>query len=79
MRINVTQEHIDRGVRGDCAACPIALATTEVIHERVGVVGLHIIDNDGIPIKETTVKMRQFMDNFDDGKPVQPFSFNLKL
>jgi hypothetical protein len=29
MRIRVTQEHIDRGFRGDCDSCPITLAILE--------------------------------------------------
>lgn len=26
MKIEVTQEHIERGIRGACASCPVALA-----------------------------------------------------
>lgn len=31
MIIKVTQEHIDRGIIGDCGECPVALAIREVL------------------------------------------------
>lgn len=31
MRIRVTQDHIDRGVKCDCIACPVALAVRDAM------------------------------------------------
>ena len=42
VEIDVTQEHIEQGKRSNCAACPIALAITDMVKDFVLVrVGAH--------------------------------------
>lgn len=79
MRIEVTQKDIDRGKPCDDSMCPIALAikrqirrrVVNVTRSRVNLAHGRII---GLP-KEALV----FIEWFDDGLPVQPFSFDLPL
>lgn len=70
MRIKVTQEHIDSGIRRSCESCPIALATgaSHVSY-------FDIVLNS--KMYETPVAARRFMGNFDLGRPVTPFEFEL--
>ena len=74
--IEVTQEDIDRGVRKESCQCPIALALQRCTGYlwaagpleacRIGVA-----DSD----VEFPRDAKRFIRNFDDGLPVQPFSF----
>jgi hypothetical protein len=84
MRIEVTQEHIDRGQRKSCARCPVVLAIRQVS----GVV-LVYADRDEVDLrrggKTLTVslplKVSRFIDRFDATGPgsVEPFSFDLPI
>ena len=79
MLIKVTQEHIDSGVRGDCSKCPIALAISEQVNNRVGVSkGGIIIPYLYETFLETPPLAREFIEKFDAGKEVEPFVFNLE-
>lgn len=85
MRIQVTQEHIDKGKRSDCYECPIALAlndafprtsldrmlnTTKVFRDHFIVGGKGSYSH--------TRGMRKFVRNFDGGMRVKPFYFYMK-
>ncbi len=75
MRIEVTQEHIDRGV-SSVTACPLALALLDMGATDVRVGGL--ISIGGKDHRETydhTIASRKFIDAFDSGKKVKPHTF----
>jgi len=76
MRIEVTVNHIRRGVRHDGKWCPIALALREKF-PGVSVVAypnyIGISTEDFYPPPEATA----FMMAFDRGVGVQPFAFDL--
>lgn len=82
IKVEVTQEHIDRGASNDCWSCPIALSLgnyfdkSKVFYE----VDAHYIDfpNEDILclLKEEAVS---FIDDFDSNKKVKPFSFDLEV
>jgi hypothetical protein len=78
MKITVTQEHIDKGIREDCTACPIALALRERGFDKYSVGRYAIYPNWGrrgaVGLSRAAVR---FTREFDQGLPVQPFSFNL--
>ena len=88
LTINVTQDDIDKGTRGDGASCPVAIA----IHRRCPTVyadilvdGQHIkIDSDAEDFYfklDIPKKVRNFTAKFDQQGPaeVTPFSFKLDL
>jgi hypothetical protein len=82
MIINVTQENIDKGVRHDIALCPVALAAQDVFQIAV-VVGYHTIVDDSNEAYDcldydNARKVEKFIRDFDNRKPVKPFSFEVK-
>jgi hypothetical protein len=76
MKIDVTQEDIANGVREDGTSCPIALAC-----ERAGLYAPNV-DNE-IATDEGNYNMTaeaiRFIEDFDSGQPVKPFSFETEL
>lgn len=84
MKIEVKQEHIEKGKRQDACHCPVALAIKDTV--KVKFVYVHLFE---INLKkkwarkavEITLskKVEKFVKKFDDGKKVKPFSFELKI
>lgn len=80
-KIEVTKKDIKGGKRGDGYSCPIALAVRRTL-------GINIISVDNISVDfpfegkgfsaEIPTKVQRFIDSFDDGQDVKPFSFILK-
>lgn len=81
MTITVTQHDIDHGRRGDCVWCPIALAASRAIGAEVYADGAEIfsINNRYQFQAETPEEACRFMEEFDAGEPVVPFSFELEV
>lgn len=85
LEINVTAEHIANGFGRNCFACPIALAVGEVTGQlgpgRLMVDPHDILISDGGPWRkvELPLSARQFIQDFDEGKSVQPFRFSVEL
>lgn len=84
MRIDVTQEDIDRGTPDNCLYCPVARALNRVLPNEVFAVRkaeiIRALDEDG----ETQViappqEVIDFVAAFDSCEPVAPFSFELDL
>ena len=81
VRINVTQRDIERGIRFTSYTCPIAWAARRHPELKGCLVAPDSLafDNSGwvwVPLPE---KACGFVDSFDGGRPVQPFSFTLEL
>ncbi len=85
MKIHVTQKHIDEGMREHCGNNPIAKAIKEATKSDEVFVGHYGIGygkrergyfKHVIPI--TPPAIREFMDRFDEGLPVAPFTFELE-
>ena len=85
MRVEVTEEDIDRGMRHDPHCCAVARG----IHRAVG---LHVGDRVSVGSRDCTIQwgkarfrgeipdeVGQFIDAFDEGFKVKPFSFELDL
>ena len=84
MKIPLTQKHIDDGVKGSCGWCPAALAINDATGgNKVSVDPKrtcwgtkpnghwkHCID--------TPPAVREFLDRYDSGLPVEPFEFELE-
>lgn len=83
MKVIVTKEHIDNGVCGSSTNCPIAYALIEKSSVKLRSVGSGFVEV--VNKKNETFlyilpqKARQFIEDFDDGKEVEPFSFEMRL
>jgi len=75
MLTKVTKDHIGQGMRKSSSLCPISLSLLDEtgITYYVGVCG--IFEADGELLMDLTAEMRQFINRFDDGELVEPFSF----
>lgn len=89
MLINVTQDHIDRGVASDCEKCPTALAVLETVP---GCVYADVSDAGIVCHQEnketgelrihkirTPESVFMFYAAFDAGRAVSPFSFEFPI
>lgn len=76
VRINVTAKDIARGCRRDGTACPVFFACDRRLKGMI-VVG------DWVCMKGFSVatpgRVDEFIDAFDSGKPVKPFSFTIDV
>ncbi len=83
MTIHVTQAHIDAGIRSECRLCPIALALQAAISRDVQVMsGSFLVFGGGgyvASLHALPEEVSVFIINFDEGSPVQPFSFEVNI
>lgn len=85
IKITVTEADIRKGKPKRCRACPIYLAARRAGLKRfiVGLSRLAIWNPKPCStldtLSELPAKAIRFIARFDAGKPVKPFSFNLKL
>lgn len=82
IQVEVGQELIDRGVQKDCSECPVALGISRNTGRFVTVSrGLITFSrgNSFIGRVPTPASARAFIDDFDAGRPVSPFSFPLEV
>ncbi len=89
MQIKVTKKHIREGKPEDCRRCPIAHAVAAALklNERTEYYvwvasGIEVIVSDGEGgLKESVFRLaekaRKFMEDFDQLRPVKPFTFRL--
>jgi hypothetical protein len=83
VKIKVTQEHIDKGIRCSPYSCPIALAVEDYdssIKFSVGVSKINIYGDVSEPCKQYRLpeEAREFVDKFDHDFIVEPFEFELQ-
>ncbi len=81
VRIEVKQEHIDKGIPGRCFSCPIALAALAVLparefHVQVSRACLGFRWARAFYLPESA---RHFVKMFDDGEDVTPFDFEIEI
>src|SRR4051812_22845581 len=91
VRIDITQDHIDRGVKGRSRECPVSLGITEHLlpgcEAVVGASGawFGIVDADSEEMADLCgfinfpPEVTDFIIAFDNGKKVAPISFDLPL
>lgn len=90
VEVKVTQEHIDRGKRRDCAKCPVTLAADELVkpdvHLTTGKTYIYWcdpwIDRTGdLEVQEAVLPAAAigFIVDFDMGTWVAPFTFTIEL
>ena len=82
MKVTVTQEGIDKGAKCSIHTCPIALA----VKSKRGIVNVSVMEfhasvrRNGNSVTSYVLpnKARKFVDDFDNNKPVEPFSFEMR-
>ena len=82
MKIEVTQTHIDKGVKREPDRCPIALALGDAGFKFVLVQRIRTyLQRNGISYFSQVhdKKTENFVKNFDYGTRVEPFSFELYI
>lgn len=80
MTITVTQDDINTGRTKNCGWCPVALAVRRLLvpGSSVSVSGTHV----NISISKgllLPIEAQKFIDRFDRGDPVVPFTFELHI
>ena len=84
MRIEVTQEHIDNGVRKDAGCCPVGLALKDAGVQDPDVqrsfARWEEVSGEWRRTKlpELPAAAQLFIERFDAGEPVRPFTFRLE-
>ena len=84
-RIEVTEEDIKCGEKNNSETCAIALAARRALGKVVSVDDADYIYFDGIrgydltPERPARNRINSFIQAFDAGIPVEPFSFNLEV
>jgi hypothetical protein len=81
MRIEVKQEHIDKGIRAKCTTCPVALAIHEATSGELGTVYVDVTtvfvgSMTSIPLPIVAI---EWIAEFDYQGTGEPFSFELDL
>ena len=76
--IEVTPQDIDAGKRRSCDHCPIALALARTGIAFQGVDYSLVLGPDFNPI-DLPQSARNFIEKFDEGAPVLPFTFTLDI
>lgn len=84
MKVSVRKRHIDEGMPRTCSRCPVALAiaeTLDVLHPDVSVAQSKILVFDGKcrVDMETPDRVRRFIEDFDQHRPVRGFTFELDV
>ena len=78
MLIEVTAEDIKKGEQGNCWRCPIALALIRAFRtDDVAAPGPYArINHERLDLPN---EVRRFIDDFDNGDEVSPFTFELPI
>ena len=80
MKIVVTQNDIEQGVRYKACACPVALAIKRRTSRECEVAGRYMVFLSNLNTEhDLPTPVHKFVVAFDMGKPVKPFSFELDL
>jgi hypothetical protein len=79
-KVRVTRKHIKFGMPEAAANCPIALAVRDYMKGYKG--GTVYVDHEVIEIGPHSFlcsrKVKRFVEAFDAGRPVKPFTFVLR-
>jgi hypothetical protein len=78
MRIEVRQEHIDKGERDRCTSCPVALALNDAGFKGAAVT-FAMLNLSFYLTVPTPPKAAEWITQFDNGDTVAPFDFELEM
>lgn len=78
MTIEVTQNHIDNGIRGSVTDCAFGLAWREANGSGENVwAGFTKLSLTALKQIDTPTVVKEFMSNYDNGRKVEPFSVEI--
>jgi hypothetical protein len=78
--IDVTATDISQGRRGSAYDCPVALAMSRALGLPVLVTGFYfVVLGTSRFVRFDIPRVSLFTFDFDDGRPVQPFSFTVQV
>lgn len=77
--VNVTQEHIENGQRGDCGLCPVALAFHDAGYPDVQVRCYGVRLKKGAECLPLPKAVTCWISNFDLLGEGEPFGFELEM
>lgn len=80
MKISITQSDIDQGKRHEARFCPIAMAASRAFHRDIWIGWIRGYSHPHVSpevVFSLPADARVFVQEFDDGKEVQPFEFEV--
>lgn len=77
MRVNVTQRDIDKGHPVMATLCPIARSLHRHATMRDAAVSTRMIYDPSVGYIDLPKSAKKFVEMFDNGEPVKPFSFRI--
>ncbi len=74
--VAVTEKDIEQGMRGSCSSCPVALAATRAVGERMTITG-YSAETEAEPFYRYRLPagVSSFIYNFDNRYGVEPLEF----
>lgn len=83
-KVTVAKADIDEGVCGDGELCPVAIALTRTLNRNVVVEDsdISVYKPSGMSLEQripTPRIVKDFINKFDAGMPVEPFEFELDV
>ena len=78
MKITVTKEDIENGIRSSNKFCPIALALKRAGYKDAIVRTIEFLYDCGNAGCNLPLEAQKFIYSFDVGKPVKPFTFSIE-
>jgi hypothetical protein len=87
IQIQVTAEDIREGTAQECCLCPVARAIARALGREVLWNGDVSVDGDNVTVYRPSSwdgvdlpdQAKDFIEQFDSGKPVEPFAFALDV
>lgn len=83
VHVEVTEDDIRQGIRGECGTCPLARALNRVVESqwKVKVYSFHAQLEDAADLWEAVLpnSAEDFVASFDRGGPGEPFAFDLSF
>lgn len=80
IKIEVTQEDIDKGIQASCHLCPVAIAAQRTIHDsQIQISSSCLYKIQSFYSCKLPTVVRQFICDFDCGNSVQPFTFEIEI
>lgn len=77
--IDVTQDDINKGIKENCRFCPVALAVQRTFNDPEMDVFSPCIKNCEEDRVASPSSVCDFIDRYDNGESVQPFSFEIDV
>ena len=80
MTVTITNDHIQRGMKSNAKYCPIAIALSELYPHRMNKIRVTNgnVTITGVDFYSLPFTAYEFINKFDAGETVNPFSFEIE-